>query len=245
MRPYPTVDRMVRIRDAAVALEAAITAAIHLCGVRNRTTPDPRARHPEFWARAMPPLVAAAAALHQSLRMGNRQLLKAEQIRHWDDRVHKIFTGVSEPEVWDRPIPGLAAWVKALESRLRHDEWPAVDQDDVRYISTAARDLNCAIAEWMFEHPKATIAGAVSGTSRPTPECDVLTPVQRTVLRILKQLAKKDRTSGLTGPELRRIVSEGHSLSIGQSTLTSSVIPGLKPHGVRNVRGRGYFWTKP
>ncbi|MHC4111947.1 MAG: hypothetical protein ACYSUY_12800, partial [Planctomycetota bacterium] len=150
------------------------------------------------------------------------------------------FLGTGEPAVRTVFADRLLERIDPEDNRLnpeRLQEWiRSVIFSDEESIETLR---NALIASKQI--PKTTSGKAVD-VDKPKKELELLSANAAAVYELLKALPQY---RGMKGREiLKALENQQQPIFIDQSTLTKNIIPELRPYGVRNKRGAGYYISK-
>jgi len=150
------------------------------------------------------------------------------------------FLGTGEPAVKTVFADRLLERIEPEDDRLnpeRLQEWiRSVIFSDEESIETLR---NALIASKQI--PKTTSGKAVD-VDKPKKELELLSANAAAVYELLKALPQY---RGMKGREiLKALENQKQPIFIDQSTLTKNIIPELRPYGVRNKRGAGYYISK-
>ena len=150
------------------------------------------------------------------------------------------FLGTGEPAVRTVFADRLLERIDPEDNRLnpeRLQEWiRSVIFSDEESIETLR---NALIASKQI--PKTTSSKAVD-VDKPKKELELLSANAAAVYELLKALPQY---RGMKGQEiLKALENQKQPIFIDQSTLTKNIIPELRPYGVRNKRGAGYYISK-
>ncbi len=150
------------------------------------------------------------------------------------------FLGTGEPAVKTVFADRLLERIDPEDNRLnpeRLQEWiRSVIFSDEESIETLR---NALIASKQI--PKTTSGKAVD-VDKPKKELELLSANAAAVYELLKALPQY---RGMKGQEiLKALENQKQPIFIDQSTLTKNIIPELRPYGVRNKRGAGYYISK-
>jgi hypothetical protein len=145
------------------------------------------------------------------------------------------FVGLTEPEQCDSD----AKYLKILKSLLTQ-RCNVQNPDELSWGDILA---HIAIFSQKTEHK--TKPG--EGDKRGDKESDIIIsnnePLSDKALAVLKLLQNLPPNKALTGPKILKQL-DTRKIFIDQSTLTKSIIPALKAHGVKNKPRLGYYIEK-
>lgn len=147
-------------------------------------------------------------------------------------------------EIWPNQHPAIKLWkdatLKEAKEYFPSAKWPLADLDGEYSRVSILLDHEVTLAlEKRSERNNGDKAGDVD---KPKKELEPLSANAAAVYELLKALPQY---RGMKGREiLKALENQKPPIFIDQSTLTKNIIPGLRPYGVINKRGAGYYISK-
>jgi hypothetical protein len=167
-------------------------------------------------------------------------LLKEDPWEFWDNLYGPFVEGPPRPWLKEDPQDFLFLPYRGLLQATR---------ETVRFLKESLK-RRCAQDDQPKEQSVPTegvgnLQELAGEAEKPDARSDVarspLTPRALAVLELLEALPPRQ---GMNGPQILEAL-EKKRIFVDQSTLTKNIIPALKPYGVENKRGVGYFIRKP
>lgn len=101
-------------------------------------------------------------------------------------------------------------------------------------------DITETLRSYLEENANVTLKEQKHKLAKKSSDAKANEPLSDKALAVLNLLQELPRSQALTGPQILNKL-DNKNIIIDQSTLTKSIIPALKPHGVKNKPRIGYY----
>jgi len=204
---------------------------------------------PIYWFRfGLPDLAKEVAELEFVIKnriTSLRKVLSEDEFKRFVNNVDEILL---QWQAWRKraidkgmqDISEFMAWAEwSAENADLKGEWDDISEEIYElqeYLQKIALVVDERINSIVGGGEKTKPTKARGGEEKREP----LSDNQAAIYELLKELPEH---KAMTGKEILKKL-EGKGIIIDQSTLTKNIIPALRPYGVKNKRGAGYYISK-